>query len=198
MYIWQSKDQRPMAAVFAQMTIKTQGKNRPIGQWSTRFSLIMDGGCRASPRLGRRITEKNWLKTDKYCPPRSSVEESRTPGGESPRSRRCGAWYLVLLTGMACGRWQRPQPIGVSEWGGPCPAMWAHLTLGSKFCRLPRISRSDCKDNNLYKGKGNLCNQLYLARALSSSIRPFKMLWVWLLLKIIIALVPRGSDSRAW
>ena len=57
--------------------------------------------------------------------PVAQLVERRTPGGESPGSRRFGARYIVLLTGMACGRWQRPQPVEVSEWGGPCPAMWA-------------------------------------------------------------------------
>ena len=41
------------------------------------------------------------------------------PGGDSPGSSRCGARYLGtrLLTGMVCGRWQRPQPIEVSRRG---------------------------------------------------------------------------------
>ena len=58
-------------------------------------------------------------------------------------------------------------PLEVSEWDGPCPAMWVRKTFASKFCRLPEISRSEGRDQRLpYK--------LYLLRVLSSSILPFK------------------------
>ena len=43
------------------------------------------------------------------------------PGSDSPGSKRSGARYMILLTGMVRGRWQRPRPVEVSERGGLCP-----------------------------------------------------------------------------
>ena len=44
-------------------------------------------------------------------------------GSDSAGSRRSGARYSNLLTGMVCGRWQRPQPVEAGERGGPYSAM---------------------------------------------------------------------------
>ena len=45
---------------------------------------------------------------------------------KSPVSRRFGDRYVLEPPdgdGLRSG--QRPQPVEVSEWDGPCPAMWA-------------------------------------------------------------------------
>ena len=61
-------------------------------------------------------------------PSRSSVgraSESQPAPGSSPGSRRFGARYIEPPDGDGLRSGQRPQPVEVSERGGPCPAMWA-------------------------------------------------------------------------
>ena len=61
-------------------------------------------------------------------PSRSSVgraSDSQPAPGSSPGSRRFGARYIEPPDGYGLRSGQRPQPVEVSERGGPCPAMWA-------------------------------------------------------------------------
>ena len=87
------------------------------------FSFILST---AVPNVKRLAKMQHVVQYAEYfVRPVAQLVERWTPGSESPGSRRSGARYMRLLTGMVCGRWQRPQPVEVSEWGGPCPAMWA-------------------------------------------------------------------------
>ena len=63
-----------------------------------------------------------------HSPSRSSVgraSDSQPAPGSSPGSRRFGARYIESPEGDGLRSGQRPQPVEVSERGGPCPAMWA-------------------------------------------------------------------------
>ena len=70
------------------------------------------------------------LKALIVCRTSSRLSDFRypTPGyKKSPGSRTFRARYTNIEPpdGDGLGSGQRPQPVEVIEWGGPCPAMWA-------------------------------------------------------------------------
>ena len=67
--------------------------------------------------------------------------------------------FTRLLTGLICGRWQRPQPVEVSERGGPCPE--------SGHFKLSLLNPADCPEvPDRVMGQG-LRNKLRLAQTLT-------------------------------
>ena len=67
-----------------------------------------------------------------FCPPRAQLVECRTSDNllipVIQRARVRDASALDILEppdGDVLRSGQRPQPVEVSEWDGPCPAMWA-------------------------------------------------------------------------
>ena len=66
-----------------------------------------------------------------FAHPVAQLVERLTPGSESPGSRRSGARYMKLLTGMARLVGAAAASYKSYEWDGPCPALM--VTLNFRF-----------------------------------------------------------------
>ena len=138
-------------------------KLHPAGSISDGASSPTSRYTQGAPTL--LLCQKGWVPT--ILPP---------PSGLLPME--CTVWASVLVDlrevqeSVTAQRWKWPMDI-LTAWDKISldtmrnSVVQSKRKLNSKFCRLPGISRSDCRGQDLR-------NKLCLARALASQISPFK------------------------